>query len=177
MSAMPNGVSGSSSGICGLSHSSWQDYHDEETILSCELKMYQNVMQIVMVNEDIRVSRMDCGLIVFYHEYGGELHVKEISPEDLIKKICRLWADLRGLMCFINWEHEPKCIFERIIKISKYETYREFFDEGIDYKAGYVDGKYTTDRIVPEWGVTNFDALTYLVNREKDKTQEKLNKV
>lgn len=165
MSAMP-----------GVSHSDWKDACDEKT-LTPELQLYQDVMQIVMINKDIRVSRIDCDKIVFYHHYDNELHVKEISPEDLVTKICRVWADIKVLMCFINWEHEPKCIFKRIIKIHDYKSYSPLFDEGEDYKAGYKCGKYTVESIVPEWGVKPFDAIKYCIEKDRNKVHVRLNTI
>lgn len=148
-----------------LTDPDWKIYCDKIE-LSPELQVIQNVMHIVfMDHENIRVSRMDGNKIVFYHHYDGELHVKEIYPEDLITKICKVWADLRGVMCFINWNLEPNDIFKRIDYINTTTTYAELHKEGDAYKNIYEGNVYIGEKVVPEWGITPYEALKYLVDR------------
>lgn len=167
-------LSGSVSG--GIGHTDWKDYADERRLTEDEI-LIQNTLQVVLINPDVRISEFKYDMVSFYYSTDDGLQVKEISLTDMVRKLCRTWADIREVMCFIVWDQPPLNIFMRIVKVSEYKNYGDYFAEGEKYKSRTENGKHITESIVPEWGVMNFDAIKYLINKQSSRIQKNLNKI
>lgn len=142
----------------------WQEHADSRT-LSKEETFLQKILQIVLHNKEVRISEFKDNKLSFMIEFEGVdgLQIKEVSIEDFIENHCKLWANIRMVKLFINWDYPAMKILRRIEKVASYSSYGELFDEAKIYD------KYD---FIEKWGSKKDDAFMYLIKEDRAKKDE-----